>query len=451
MSMRKHIREFIKRIDDYRQSILILLKILSDEKHYFIKTEKNFEALFYNKFISSLVSTCRFFIDNISELKPELIVSVIDLIIIFDESYFLEKYQNLLRNFVNDDDRFYAVLTGVFMSPDIKENPLRTLRELNELNTHIEVKKHFKLIEKLVLYFEKKEKQLLDNTYLMLALFNESMVKLHNINHALNAIVHYLHPENNDEESFLSNYTLFIDEIDSFLKKIKIFVDNLYNEATSIKINGIISKVEITLKEIKNINISRTYEVNKEDNKILFKRINDLLCHRANSEGLPIILDSFEIDIKKICWETLQQEDKSFKKKEIEYDFFLPEPPCVTFGDRNQVILIFKNLIENMHKHSKGTKCFIYGMINQNQDKLKILFIDNGQSTNIEYSRGLLSVSRAVNMCRGSFNISNLEKNKYRELIQNKFPTISCGTVAEVTLWLSNKGGKDNDENDDSN
>jgi hypothetical protein len=117
--------------------------------------------------------------------------------------------------------------------------------------------------------------------------------------------------------------------------------------------------------------------------------------------------------------------------------------PCVTFGEETHLILIFKNLIENIHKHSKGSLCYIFSIVNKDNNKLKIFFIDNGETTEeFDFQEGLMSVNRSTNICRGTFNICNIQNCQSKKIILNKFTEIANGTVAEIALWLLNKEEK---------
>lgn len=440
VSMRKNIVEIIKRTDDYKQTIILIIQILSEEKYYFIKNSENFENLFYNQFISALVSSCKILLNDLKSLKYEEIVSIIDIIISFEESYFLENLQNFLCESQHDENKFYAIILGIFISNISKGSPLRIVRYLDEVKLKVENQKLSRIIDNLITYFKNRQIQILDNIYITINIHKESMVLLHNINHAIDSIEHYLEHDNIDEDAFKINYNVFIEEVDSFLEKINIFLNNLQTETSYNLIKDIVSKVEISLEEIKFLNSNKSFDQNIPANKILFERIKSFLCQRGKQESMPSALDAFEVDIKKICFETLQQERKKFESKDIKYDFFFPDTPCVTFGEEKHLILIFRNLIENIHRHSGGSKCVIYAFINYDNNKLIILFIDDGKkSQNIEFNEGLMSVHRSVNICRGSFNISDINSTQYSESIHEQFPDISEGIVAEVTLWLLTK------------
>ena len=221
------------------------------------------------------------------------------------------------------------------------------------------------------------------------------------------------------------------------MKGITVLLHNLKSKRLYNKLNNLISQFEMSLKEIQPIATAMFFEDNISALKNYFERIQYLLSDDLDHNNLRGVLDSFKVDVKKICYETLQQESKKLALKNIKYDFFFSNNPCVIFGEEKEVVLIFKNLIENIHKHSKGSICYIYGIINNDDNKLSILFIDNGDNIeSIPIGNGILSVMSSVDACRGSFSISNIDSCKHKKTIQDKFDYISNGIVADVTLSL---------------
>jgi hypoxanthine-guanine phosphoribosyltransferase len=216
VSMRKNIVEIFKRVKDYKKTNLIIIKILSEEKSYFIDNEKHYEKLFYTKFINSLLYSCKYLLNDLSNLKYYEIISIIDLLLIFDEPYFFEKFHNYLIECQNNEDRFLSIIICLLKSSLSEESPLEVIRQIENIYDKIEIKENSKILDNLILYFKNIQKQKLYDTNLTLSLYKQCRVVLHNINHALTSIEDYLN--SNNEDSYHKHYNIFINEVDNFLK-----------------------------------------------------------------------------------------------------------------------------------------------------------------------------------------------------------------------------------------
>jgi len=436
-SMRKNISDILRGKPEYKKTILTIFNIFSDEKSYFIENSRNFEKLFYDKFQSILVNRCKSYLDDLRSLSPYDILSIIDLLIVFEESYFLENFPTLLETFQDNEPTSYCVILGVLLSNAKIESPLRISRKLKNVLPLIENNKLSRLLSSLIIYFQTKHDQKLKAANNALNIYSESVVTLHNINHILNSIDYYLTPDFQDKAAFMRNMHGFIEEYDTFYSKIRVFADNLYSKISFQRMNDTLYKIAVSVKEIKRLAVTDHFEDNISSYKVYFDRVKSFLTQRRQQDSLPNILESYRLDIKKICFESLSQDQKELEARNIECDFFFPDIPCVTFGEEKQLILIFKNLIENSYLHSNGSRLVIHGFIDKKDGKLNILFIDDGaEPKHIEYKEGLLSVTKSVNACRGGFEISPISVSKHKNLIFDSFPDIRHGTVAEVRLSL---------------
>jgi len=435
VSMRKHISEIFSRLPSYSKAAILLITILSEEKYYFIDSQRNFESIFYDKQRLSLIGACKWFLGNTKDLNAVQFISVLDLIVALEESYFIEHISEMLLVSNQDDPFFYSVIVAIFLSAGSQQNPLRMSRILGNVSNEMENAPRKKFLKYLSKYYERRHAEIKAGKDTTFKLYNESMVLLHNLSHNLSSIDHYFDPEYYDRNMFLQNYNIFRQEIDEFRSVIDAFLDSVLSNNLLERVSNVIGKVEVLLDQIEEHVSLGHYSQSTNEYRTLFNRVRALLCDRENEQGFPNVLESMKVDIKEICFEIFQQERQKFEEKGIEFDFFLPDDVESVFGEDRYVFLIFKNLLENIHKHSQGKKSIVLGLEDEIEAKLTIMFIDDGvTSSDIVWREGLLSVQDSVHACGGSFSTSRIAVYQNAEIIREKFPEILEGTVAEVTF-----------------
>lgn len=441
VSMRKSIIEILRRLPDYREAALMVITILSEEKHFFITDQTNRDLLFYNKAKLVMIDACKWFLDRHEDLDALQLLSVLDILLVLDEAYVIETSPELLVRCADNDSLFFAILATLLLSTVSWQNPSRIVRALNVAAATLPLAPRRNTLVHLSLHFERRHTEMSAGQDAAVHVYKEIMVKLHDISHQVRTIEHYLHPDYYDQDEFLRNYRHFKEDMDEFRSRLGIFSTSLSLQLGALcqKIDDISGKVGIALEEIDASVFTGCIRPNAGGYEALISRIWTLLGERCNEDSLARALESLQVDVKRICYEVLQQERRHLDAEGIAHDFSLPEDATSVFGDERSVIHIFKNLIENVHRHSKGSNFVIFGVKSDRGDKLTIMFLDDGAvNGEIVLKAGLWSVQKSVHVCGGSLTISRAADCQHAPLIQKAFPALAEGTVAEVTFSLIN-------------
>lgn len=434
--MRKYLNNIVENYSINKKAVLLLIKVISDEKYYFLKKEKIRKDIFYDKFANKLTEACKYFLTDIKNISSENIIAILNILVEFEETYFVDHLSNLLINCKDDKDKIFSLLIFFFIPNIFRETPLKASKILEEATNNNFCSDINRLLLSLSDIFRETHNALQAKKKRMLYKYKELKVLLHNVNHKIDNINHYINSENIEKESIERSWGFLYAEIEKLNKTMAIFRDSLLSEDSFKRLREVSTKIEISLSEIQKIFRADIIDYDSvKDINIYVKRIQSLLVDRDNPEGLNIIIESFRIDIRGICFDVLNQENEELQKKGINYDYDFPDESCQVFGEEPYIISIFKNLIENVHIHSNGNELLIKAMINIDKEELVVLFLNNGDPIySTKYKEGLESVSHSVNISGGTFSLNKFDETHTYYENHERF-----STVAQVVLPLINK------------
>lgn len=440
VAMRKNIVEIFKRRVKYRETSLKLLRILSEEKFYFILNEKISTKLIYPQFRNIIINVCNDLLYDGKYLNCYDIFCIADLLVTLDESYFIENLHKILIHTQNDEKSFYSVVTAMFFISTFHETPFLISEKLEIVEMYIQSEKLKPLVFNLLHWVKRRNEFNFEQNNLTIQSYKASSVQIHNIRHFLDSIKHYLTPQSYDLILLKENISSLAKELQELFKNLNTFSRNINSKKHRDIITSNIKRINSILLSV-NKDIETDQVPSNQSDSLLssFKEITEIVCVNNKTDNIPNVLDSFKIDIRKTCYEILKQEESKLKEKGFHSDYFLPENEILVFGIESDIVLIFKNLIENIHTHSNGNLCMIEGLISADKNHLKLYFIDNGGSkVNKTPNEGLMSVSKCVNYSRGTFNIYSLSNCTDIDQLFAHYPRPSHGTIAEVSLPLVN-------------
>lgn len=450
INMRKNVREILNRRKHLKKTNLLIIKILAEEKYYFIKNQKNKVALFYPQFMNNVQETCKYLLRDSSNMDVADLALLLELFAEINDSKLFAKIPCLLKEIQNDKEKFICILSSIFLCQFSKENPSKVATDLNIIKEHIEHIDLKDILTSVIYYYKGLQNTFHSNVTSTLDSYYKTHTSLHNIKQFLVDVI------DTDDRSIQNSESIYLTAIEDtshvlgellrFQKDFDSFANIISNEDNISVLSNIKSKLSYHIQVVqKSISLSRTIPICDVVNTInsSIKEIRTLLLDRSNQESMIYFLNNQAVDARDICSGVLQKYKSRFVEKGIKSDFFFPNDPCAVFGTHRDTYLIFDNIIDNAQKHSNASKFFVYGQIDYENSMFSIFFLDDGDQCHsnpkITLGFGMRSIQRATNTSLGSFDvypISKFENQNLTDQINDQLGSIPFKTVCEIKLPL---------------